>query len=221
MSLNFGPTSLCQLAIGVDLVLDAVVVSWWIEYRLVVELISKSLGGRLLLIFIIFTQIYPESEDVRDRDERLGRPALNAYDITYIYPTSLPSIHEQFRFCQAAREAREGKRTGVSAEDMLRPVAEPQSMYQGKQSSHDRGSKQAHELSRASSSTSIAYNKNYELYYSRCHPIRELGLAVPPPRLVQPSELAKRKMEIFRMPDGEDELVEVPRGIIARKFLIG
>jgi hypothetical protein len=163
-------------------------------------------------------QIYSEPAEIRDRDERLGRPSFNALDITYIYPTCLPSVHEQIRFCQAAREARESKRSGVSADDMLRPVVEPQT-YHGKQS-QDRGSKQSQDLSRAASSGAVSFNKNYELYYSRCHPIRDMGLTVPPPRLVQPLELTKRKMEIFRMPDGGEELVEVPRGIISRKLRI-
>jgi hypothetical protein len=169
-------------------------------------------GGRMIMDRI---PVYDTAVNETSRNKyRDGRNMHN----TYIFPTSLPSVHEQIRFAQAVRDCKDAKKSTVSSDDVYGAVlADPAQPavhtphFQGKQSSSAAAAAAAGGL-RSASSVPSAASKTMELYQSSCHPIRDLGLAVPPPRLVQPAELSRREHEIYRMPDSDDELIELPEG---------
>lgn len=134
---------------------------------------------------------------------------------TYIYPTSLPSIHEQARFSQAVRDCKDAKRTVVTSDDIYSAVlmdpsqvSVQSSFAPGKQSSIAGSAGLRHSVPPIS-------NKNMELYLEKCQPIRDLGLVLPLARFVQPAELSRREHEIYGMPDSDDELIDLPDGYIA------
>ena len=128
-------------------------------------------------------------------------------------------MHEQARFSQAVRDAKESKRDKITAEDYNNVVFMNQSQIIP-QNIHIPGKQSSSAVSgaglRSSSATSNSGpNKVLESYVSSCHPIRDLGLAVPPPRLVQPVELSKREHKIYSLPDSDDESIELPVGYVA------
>jgi hypothetical protein len=158
-------------------------------------------------------QVY-DDESTEDRHSRYSNR-----DVTYIYPTSLPSLHEQARFSQAVRDCKDTKRSVVRPDDVHTAVLSnashvtTQQIYgPGKQSSI---ASSAGLRNIAGSAPVIASNKNMELYQSRCHPVRDLGLAVPLPRFVQPAELSRREHEIYSMPDSDDEFIDLPTGYVS------
>lgn len=156
-----------------------------------------------------------DSSKVYDDDpNELSRFGLNSNGITYIYPTALPSLHEQARFAQAVRDCKDAKRCIVSLDDVYTSVlVEPSQLvhhgYLGKQS----GIISSSGL-RSNTNPIILSNKNMDLYQSRCHPVRDLGLAFPFPRLVQPAELSRREHELYHMPDSDEESIELPEGYL-------
>ena len=134
---------------------------------------------------------------------------------TYIYPTSLPSVHEQARFSQAVRDCKDAKKAFVTSEDIYSAVlmdpsqvAAQNNFVPSKQSSIAGSAGLRHSAPPIS-------NKNLEQYLEKCQPIKDLGLGLPIARFVQPSELSRREHEIYSMPDSDDELIDLPDGCIA------
>lgn len=138
--------------------------------------------------------------------------------MTYIFPTSLASIHEQARFSQAVRDCKDAKRTVVSSDDIYSAILTDPSPLTA---SHSYGSEKQSSIAsnvglrNTAGPATLASNRSMEVYLSRCHPVRDLGLAFPLPNLVQPAELSRREHEVYRMPDSDDETIELPRGYIA------
>jgi hypothetical protein len=130
----------------------------------------------------------------------------------------LPSAHKQFRFCQSSRDAREAKKGAGSADDFFKSfiansdgVIAPARFGGDKQAKHSDGASSSG--LRSMSTNLVAPPKGLDKYFMRCHPIREMGLVLPPPRLVQPTELSRRQTEILRLPDVDEDVLEIPRSI--------
>ncbi len=149
-------------------------------------------------------------------------------DISYFFPTTLPSVLDQIRFTQASREYRRNGNS-VMGDELLYlniPVQEqgvsstsrfgekqPRNSFGGEKQLRGSSDSSVSGL-RGSISSGILSSKINDIFQTHCHPIREMSLIVPPPRLVQPSELSRRQNEICRVMDTDEEIVEIPRSTI-------
>ena len=141
-------------------------------------------------------------------DDAKGHCAKPGRSHLYIYPTGLPSVHQQIRFSQAVRNCRDAKKNVIVSDDVYDSVlTDPVAAIPHPGPSKQAGISSTGTSLRSSSGFGIT-SKSMDAYLKCCQPIRDLGLCLPPARLAQPSELSRREQEIYRMPDSDDEVIE-------------
>lgn len=113
------------------------------------------------------------------------------------------------------RDAKEAKRVLVDSDDVNNAVfVEPKNVTssQGYASGKQIEANSSQTAHLRSGSSAPNHSKIMETYQYSCHPIRELGLVLPPPRILLPVELSRREHEIYNMPDSDDEIIDLPDG---------